>query len=143
MLACLVGAALLGNLSLGAENLSPTGLWRTIDDKTHKPRGLVRIFEQDGAIFGRIEASFDPVEAKQVCQKCEGDRKNKPVIGLLILRNMKKRGSDYAGGDILDPDTGWIYKCKMSLDEDGRKLTVRGYVGMALIGRSQTWIRQE
>jgi uncharacterized protein (DUF2147 family) len=126
-----------------AENLSPSGLWRTIDDKTHKTRGLVRIFEKDGALFGRIEASFDPKEAKEVCGKCEGDRKNKPVIGLVVMRDMKKRGSEYSGGDILDPDTGSLYRCRMTLEDGGQKLTVRGYLGVALLGRSQTWIRQE
>jgi uncharacterized protein (DUF2147 family) len=134
---------LLWTAPVFAQNSSPTGLWRTIDDKTHKTRGLVRLFEKDGAIFGKIEASFDPKEAKEVCDKCDGDRKDKPVIGLLFLRDMKKRGSEYTGGDILDPDTGWIYKCKMSLEDGGQKLTVRGYLGLALLGRSQTWIRQE
>ena len=118
-------------------------MWRTIDDKTHKTRGLVRLFEKDGAIYGKIEASFDPKEAREVCEKCDGDRRNKPVIGLVFLRDMKKRGAEYSGGDILDPDTGWIYRCKMSLEEGGRKLNVRGYLGLALVGRTQTWIREE
>jgi uncharacterized protein (DUF2147 family) len=139
----LLGSALLLAAPLLAQELSPAGLWRTIDDKTHKTRGLIRIFEKNGAIFGKIEASFDPAEAKEVCDKCDGDRKNKPVIGLLVLRDMKKRGSEYSGGDILDPDTGSIYKCKMSLEDGGQKLTVRGYLAMPLLGRSQTWIRQE
>jgi uncharacterized protein (DUF2147 family) len=126
-----------------AQSPSPAGLWRTIDDKTHKTRGLVRLFEKDGAIFGKIEASFDPKEAQEICAKCGDDRKDKPVIGMVFLRDMKKRGEEYSGGDILDPDTGWIYRCKMTLEEGGRKLTVRGYLGLALIGRSQTWIREE
>jgi uncharacterized protein (DUF2147 family) len=126
-----------------AQSPSPTGLWRTIDDRTHKTRGLVRLFEKDGAIFGKIEASFDPKEAQEVCAKCEDDRKDKPVIGMVFLRDMKKRGEEYSGGDILDPDTGWIYRCKMTLEDGGRKLSVRGYLGLALIGRSQTWIREQ
>jgi uncharacterized protein (DUF2147 family) len=136
-------AVLSAQNPLLVQNPSPAGLWQTIDDKTHKARGLVRIFEKDGAMFGRIEASFNPREATGVCGKCDGDRKNKPVIGLLVMRDMKKRGSEYTGGDILDPDTGSLYKCKMSLEDDGRKLTVRGYMGIALLGRTQTWIRQK
>jgi uncharacterized protein (DUF2147 family) len=139
----LSGAALLLAAPIPAQDPSPAGLWRTIDDKTHKTRGLIRIFEKDGAIFGKIEASFDPVEAKEVCNKCDGDRKGKPVIGLVIMRDMKKRGPEYGGGDILDPDTGSIYRCRMTLEDGGRKLTVRGYLGVALLGRSQTWIREE
>ncbi len=123
--------------------LSPVGVWRTTDDYTHKPRGLVRLYEQNGELFGRIEASFDPAEAKEVCDRCAGERKNKPVIGLVVMRNMKKSAAnEYSGGDILDPDTGQIYRCRITVDGDGRRLTVRGYVGIALLGRSQVWFRQ-
>jgi uncharacterized protein (DUF2147 family) len=123
---------------------SPVGVWRTIDDNTHKPRGLIRLYEQSGVLFGKIEASFDPAEEKEVCDRCEGERRNKPVIGLIVLRNMKKSGAnEYAGGDILDPDTGQIYKCRITVDGSGRRLVVRGYVGIALLGRSQVWFRQD
>jgi uncharacterized protein (DUF2147 family) len=126
-----------------AEKQTPAGLWKTVDDKTHKTRGLIRLFEKDGAIYGKIEASFDSKEAADVCDKCGGERKNKPIIGLLVLRDMKKRGDEYIGGDILDPESGWIYKCKMTLQDGGQKLIVRGFLGLSLLGRSQTWFRQE
>jgi uncharacterized protein (DUF2147 family) len=125
------------------ENPSPAGLWKTVDDKTHKTRGLIRLFEKDGVIYGKIEASFDPKEAAEVCDKCGGERKNKPIVGLLVLRDMKKRGAEYIGGDILDPESGWIYKCKMTLEDGGQRLIVRGFLGLSLLGRSQTWFRQE
>ena len=128
--------------SLAAEP-SPTGLWKTFDDKTQKPRGLIRLYEENGAIFGRIEASVDPKEAREICDKCSGERKNKPVVGMVVLRGMRKQGSGYAGGEILDPDTGWVYRCKMNVEKDGEKLVVRGYLGFSLIGRSQTWVRQK
>ena len=124
-----------------AQSPSPTGLWRTIDDRTHKTRGLVRLFEKDGAIFGKIEASFDPREAAEVCAKCDGDRKDKPVIGLVFLRDMKKRGSEYSGGDILDPESGTIYRCLFTLSGDGETLQVRGYFVARLLGRTQVWQR--
>jgi len=132
-----------GCLLASAQNLSPTGLWKTVDDKTHKTRGTIRLFEKDGAIFGRIESSLDPKEAFDVCDKCDGDRKNKPIIGLLVLRDMKRKGAEYVGGDILDPDSGWIYRCKMTMEDGGKKLIVRGFLGLSLLGRSQTWVRLE
>jgi uncharacterized protein (DUF2147 family) len=120
---------------------SPAGLWKTFDDRTHKPRGIVRIYESDGAFAGRIESSFDPKDRNEVCDKCRDDRRNAPVIGLEILRGMRQHGSEYTGGDILDPETGSVYKCKMMLSPDGDKLQVRGYLGLSLLGRTQTWIR--
>jgi len=121
---------------------SPVGLWRTIDDKTKKPRGFVRIYEQDGALFGKIESSLDPKDADERCDKCTDDRKDKPVIGLVIMRGLRKNGDEYSGGDILDPDTGSVYRCKFRMVEQGRKLLVRGYLGLSLFGRSQVWIRE-
>jgi uncharacterized protein (DUF2147 family) len=135
--------ALLTVARLTAAEASPIGLWRTVDDKTQEPRGLVRIFEKDGALFGAIEKSFDPKEAGERCSKCEGDRKDKPVIGMIILRGMKKRGPGYGDGDILDPDTGTVYRCRMSIEDGGKRLIVRGFIGIALLGRSQTWWREE
>jgi uncharacterized protein (DUF2147 family) len=128
---------------LTAMDSTPLGVWKTIDDTTHQPRGLIRLYEQNGEIFGKIEASFDPKEAHEVCEKCAGDRKGMPVVGLVVMRHMKRRGNEYSEGDILDPDTGWVYKCKFSVNPDGKTLLVRGFLGFSLLGRSQTWFRQE
>jgi uncharacterized protein (DUF2147 family) len=129
-------------LATFAAEPTPTGLWRTVDDKTGKPRGLVRLYEEEGRIFGKIDKSLDPKEAKERCDLCSDDRKNQPVVGMVFLRRMMKSGDEYSGGDILDPDTGVVYRCKFRMLEQGRKLVVRGYVGTALFGRSQTWIRE-
>ncbi len=119
-------------------------MWRTIDDNTHKARGLIRLYEQNGAVFGRVVASLDPKEANEVCERCSGERKNKRVVGMVVMRNMKKRGgAEYAGGDILDPESGQVYRCKFTMEDGGRKLIVRGFIGISLLGRSQTWLRQE
>lgn len=141
-MAALIITLLFVSRLIGAES-SPAGLWKTVDDKTHKTRGLVRIYEKDGAFFGRIENTFDAKEAAERCIKCEGDRRDQPIIGLLILRDMKKRGSDYGGGDILDPDSGVVYRCKMALEDGGLRLVLRGYIGISLLGRSQTWFREK
>jgi uncharacterized protein (DUF2147 family) len=121
---------------------SPVGLWKTVDDKTHKARGVIRLYEQNGEIFGRIETSFDPKEAADICDLCEGERKNKPIIGLVVLRHMKDDGGVWDGGDILDPETGSVYHCRMKLEDNGTRLVVRGFVGVSLFGRSQTWFRE-
>jgi uncharacterized protein (DUF2147 family) len=119
---------------------SPIGLWKTVDDKTGAARAIVRIYEQNGRLFGKIESSFTPGAEHRVCAVCTDDRKNQPVIGLVIIRNMKRTGEEYGGGDILDPDTGSVYHCKMHV-EDGTRLVVRGYIGFSLLGRNQTWQR--
>ena len=119
-----------------------TGRWKTIDDKTGKPRGIVLIWEQNGQFFGKIEKSLDPKNARERCDLCKDDRKDKPVIGLEILRHLKRSGDAYSGGDILDPDNGSVYRCKAKLVEGGQKLVLRGYIGISLLGRSQTWIRE-
>jgi uncharacterized protein (DUF2147 family) len=119
---------------------SPIGLWKTIDDKTGAPRAIVRIYEQDGLLFGKIENSFKPGAEHRVCAVCSDERKDQPILGLIIIRNMKRTDGEYSGGDILDPDTGSIYHCKMHV-EGGTRLVVRGYIGFSLLGRNQTWQR--
>jgi uncharacterized protein (DUF2147 family) len=125
---------------------SPVGLWKTFDDHTHQARGTIRIFEENGSLSGKIETSFKPEELTERCDKCSDDRKDAPIIGLTIMRGMKKAGStkdagEYGGGEILDPDTGSVYRCKMALSGDGEKLFVRGYLGFSILGRTQTWVR--
>ena len=124
-------------------DVSPLVVWKTIDDNTHKPRGLIRLYEKDGEIFGRIEGSFDPKEAGEVCGKCDGERKNQPVLGMVVMRHMIRHGREFSGGEILDPDTGWVYRCRFTVEDGGKKLLVRGFLGISLLGRSQTWYREE
>ena len=130
-------------MAYAAGATSPLGLWKTFDDKTGKPRALVRIYLQDGKYFGKIEQSFTPGAETRVCAVCTDERKNQPIIGLLIIRNVSLRDGEYGGGDILDPESGSVYHCKFHLENDGSVLVVRGYIGFSLLGRSQTWRRQE
>jgi uncharacterized protein (DUF2147 family) len=124
---------------------SPVGLWKNIDDVSGKPKALVRISENDGVLQGRIEKLFRPEDQDQnpKCVKCEGANKDQPILGLMFMWGLKKDGDEYAGGEILDPDNGKVYKSKLKLADDGKKLTVRGYIGIPMLGRSQTWIRQD
>jgi len=139
----LIAILLSSTLAATGSEPSPSGLWKTFDDRTHKARGTIRIYEENGTFSGRIESSFTPEELTERCDKCSGDRKDAPVVGLVVMRGMTRRGSEYDGGDILDPETGWVYRCKFVLSSDGEKLFVRGYLGMSIFGRTQTWIRME
>jgi uncharacterized protein (DUF2147 family) len=121
---------------------SPVGLWRTIDDKTGQPRGVVRVYEQDGKLFGKIERSLRPGEPPKVCGKCTDERKDQPLLGMVFLRNLKPVDGEYRDGDILDPDNGSVYRCKLRLEDGGKKLVVRAFVGFSLFGRTQTWERE-
>ncbi len=128
-----------------AQTTTPVGLWKTIDDATGKARSHVRIEEINGELQGAVEKIFpfpgdDP---ENLCDKCKGERKNKPVVGMTILWGLKDEGGVWKGGEILDPDNGKTYRCKMTVSEDGRELDVRGYIGISLIGRTQTWLRVE
>jgi len=125
-----------------ADAASPIGLWKTVDDKTGAPRAIVRIYDQNGKLFGRIERSFTPGAENRVCAVCTDERKNQPILGLIIIRNIEPMDGEYGGGDILDPDTGSVYHCKFHLDQDGTHLILRAYIGISLLGRTQTWQRQ-
>ncbi len=135
-------AALNGAASSAAEPGSPIGLWKTFDDRTGNARAIVRIYEQDDKLFGRIEHSFKPGSESRVCNECTDERKNQPIIGLLIIRNMRRTDEGYGGGDILDPESGSVYRCKLRLEQGGTRLVVRGFIGISLLGRTQTWERQ-
>lgn len=119
---------------------SPVGRWQTFDERTHKPRGVIRLFEANGKLHGRIEHDGD----RSLCHACSDERKDQPLNGLVIIRNMQRSAADplaWEGGDVLDPETGKTYRLKMHLDGSGASLVVHGYIGVALIGRSQTWSR--
>jgi len=124
------------------------GTWKTIDDEgpnKGKASSHIEIFEKNGVYFGKItKLLIDPPD--KVCDKCPGDLKNKPLIGMIIVKDMKKTGNvdkklgeEFTGGTILDPDSGDIYKCKMWVKDD--VLTARGFIGISLFGRSQEWQR--
>ena len=126
-----------------AEN-SPVGLWKTIDDATGKPRSLIRISDRNGELIATVEKGLLPSDSpNDVCDQCTDARKNKPLIGMTIMDGMKPKGDVYEGGHILDPDNGETYQCKIKLDSTGKQLEVRGFIGISLLGRSQTWVREE
>jgi uncharacterized protein (DUF2147 family) len=124
---------------------TPIGLWQTVSDRTGQPDGLVRVVEVEGEFIGTVVAVFSPPaeSPNPLCTECKGELKDKPIVGMKILRGVKRLPDGYSPGEILDPDEGQVYKCRIALIEDGRKLEVRGYIGVPLFGRSQIWIRKE
>ncbi len=118
------------------------GKWKTIDDKTHKPKSVVYIYKaHNGKYFGRIVKLFPAPgeDPNPKCDKCRGAKHNKPILGMVILTNLEKVGPNlWDNGRILDPESGNVYSVKMWL-ENG-KLHVRGYIGFSLLGRSQVWL---
>lgn len=122
-----------------------TGLWKSFDDKTNKPRSLIRISEHNGEYSAVVEKGLLATDTGEaVCDKCTDERKGQRIVGMTIAKGLKETKPNlYEGGKILDPENGKEYKCKMMLDENGNKLEVRGFIGISLLGRSQNWVREE
>lgn len=139
-----IALALAAAASAVLAQSTPVGLWKTIDDDGKTEKSLVRIQDAGGVLSGTVEKIFDAAKAGEACQKCTDERKDKPVAGMTIIRGAKK-GDDgiWTGGDVLDPNNGKVYKLNLKPVDGGKKLEVRGYVGMPLLGRTQTWIRAE
>jgi uncharacterized protein (DUF2147 family) len=127
-----------------AANDSLVGLWKSFDDKTNKPRSLIRINVNNGEYTAVIEKGLLPTDTGEaICDKCTDERKDQPIIGMTIVKGLKENGNKYDGGYILDPENGKVYKCKMTLNEAGDEIEVRGFIGISLLGRSQMWTRVE
>ena len=125
--------------------MSPAGLWKTIDDDTQKEKSLVRIKDVNGVFTGSLERLLDPTHKNSdVCDKCTDERKDKPVLGMTIIRNIKASADDkgiWDGGDVLDPNNGKVYRARLKPVAGGKKLEMRGYIGPFY--RTQVWLRVE
>ena len=141
-----LAAALSLVAQLAAAQTGPQGLWKTIDDETKAEKSLVRVTETAGVLSAVVEKVMDPAKADAKCDKCTDERKDQLVLGMTILRNVKKNSSDaelWDGGEILDPNNGKVYKVRLKPVDGGKKLEVRGYIGMPMLGRTQVWQRVE
>ena len=144
----LVAALSLGLLaSIAHAQATPAGLWKTIDDDGKKETSLIRISESGGVFSGRLEKLLDAsAKGDAVCDKCTDDRKDKPIVGMTLIRGVKQSESEktrWEGGEILDPNNGKTYSVRLTPGEAGKTLKVRGYIGTPIIGRTQTWVRVE
>lgn len=137
----------------GASNAAPKfgadllpGVWQQVDEKTGRVQALIRISVDEAGIYRGVVEKIVPAEGDDPhpkCEQCNGARRNQPVLGMQIIEGLKRAADDtYEQGSILDPDDGTTYRLKITVLDKGTKLDVRGYVGISLFGRSQTWPRQ-
>ena len=129
---------LLFILSMNAQTI--TGKWKTIDDETKKEKSVIEIFKKGDKYFGKIISIVDPTKKDSKCTLCTDWRKDQPILGMQIIKNLEQDGDEFEDGTILDPKNGKIYDCKIWLEDDNT-LNVRGYISFFF--RTQEWIRVE
>ncbi len=140
----MVAAALFAMQASAFAQATPVGLWKTIDDETKQEKSLVRISDAGGVLTGKVEKIADPTKQDAKCDKCTDERKDKAIVGMTMIRNVRQNADDkdtWEEGDILDPNNGKVYRLRLKPMEGGKTLEVRGYIGPFF--RNQTWIRVE
>jgi uncharacterized protein (DUF2147 family) len=123
-----------------AQSNGVIGKWKTVDDESGKAKSIVEIYEKSGKIYGKVMEIFEVKHKNDLCHDCSGEDKNKPILGLTIIKGLSKDGDEYNSGEIMDPKNGRHYQCTIVLKSKD-KLKVRGYIGFALLGRTQYWYR--
>ena len=118
------------------------GKWVNRDEETNKVDSVVEIYKKEGKAYAKIIEITDPIRRKNTCTECKGDNKDKPILGMNILTGLTKDGKEWSGGEILDPKSGSSYKCSIELKEND-KLKIRGYLGVALFGKTVYWQRKK
>lgn len=122
--------------------VSPVGLWKAHDDQG-KPTGFIRVTENAGMIIGKVERGLPEETQAQYCSACKDERKNQPLVGMVMMKGVKAKADYFEGEEILDPFSGNTYRVKLKLKDQGKKMEVRGFVGLSLFGRTQVWERAE
>lgn len=142
-------SVLMFSISYAAVNYnSPLGYWKTIDDVTGKPKSILKIYQSGGSLYGQVVKIFPRpgYDENEVCSACKGSRHNQRIVGMVVMEGLKqdsKNPAVWSGGSIMDPLNGKTYRCMITLINGGQQLNVRGYIGVSLFGRTQTWIRAQ
>jgi len=126
--------------SINAQNIF--GKWHSTNENTGEIDSVIEVYKKDGKAFAKVVDIKDAARKDAVCEKCEDENKNRPILGLNILTGLEKDGEEWSGGNILDPRNGKIYKCYIKLIKPN-KLKLRGYIGLALFGKTAYWERAE
>jgi uncharacterized protein (DUF2147 family) len=127
-------------LSINAQTIF--GKWHSTNDETGEVDSVIEMYKKDGKAYAKIIKINDPERQKAVCTACEGENKNKPILGLEILTGLEKDDDEWSGGEILDPRNGKVYNCYIKLVKPN-KLKLRGFIGVALFGKTKYWERAE
>ncbi|MCK0147024.1 DUF2147 domain-containing protein [Arenibacter sp. F26102] len=119
------------------------GKWKTIDDRTGNPKAIISIYEEDGLMYGHVVEILEEGRQDALCEKCDGDKKDQPIVGMKIIEDVEHIGNgEWKGKTLFDPEQAMTFRCKLWLNPDNPdELKVRGY--LAFIYRTQTWIRVE
>lgn len=140
----LIGSAATSAFALETTN-TPEGYWKTMDDTTGRPKSIIQIWKTENTLVGRVIKIFpkNGRDQNKLCTACQGENHNKPIVGMVILSGLQATQNMWDNGSILDPENGKTYSCSMRVSNDGNHLNVKGYIGIPLLGRSQTWERVE
>ena len=134
------GLVVFFSIIFNAQGQTVLGKWKTIDDETGQAKSIVEVYEKGGKVYGKVVEILRAEHKKDVCSKCDGADKNKPILGMIIINGLEKDGAEYNGGTVLDPENGKKYKCYITL-ESPDKLKLRGFIGLSIMGRTQYWTR--
>lgn len=134
------GLVVFFSIIFNAQGQTVLGKWKTIDDESGEAKSIVEVYEKSGKIYAKVVEILRAEHKKDICSKCDGTDKNKPILGMVIMNGLEKDGEEYNGGTILDPQNGKKYKCYITL-ESPDKLKLRGYIGISIVGRTQYWTR--
>lgn len=141
LLGLIVVVVAVATTSLARADADPTGFWTIVHDDGKTEKAIIEIVNDRGTLRGKIVKSVNSKASNPKCEKCSGAKKDKPMLGLEILWGLKKDGNEWSGGRILDPENGNEYRCYLEVVDGGKRLKVRGYLGIALLGRTQYWVR--
>lgn len=144
IIAVLMSALVSSVFAAAVPTNSPIGYWKTIDDVSGKPKSIIQIWQDDNKnLLGKVVKIF-PKEGEdqtKLCSACSGEKHNQPIVGMVILTGLQAQKNKWDSGKILDPENGKSYSCSVKVNDNGKKLNVHGYIGIPLLGRSQTWER--